>query len=237
MPENVLPHISPLWREPALFQPQPLSKIHPSADHAHRIALEPVGGGVKRAIDVFLSGTALLLLALPFALIALAIALDSPGPILFRQRRGGFRGKPFKIFKFRTMRVTEDSRDLRQARRGDARVTRLGALLRRTSIDELPQLINVFLGDMSLVGPRPHAIVHDNDFARTDYRYRRRQLARPGITGLAQVSGARGATETEAAVQRRLDLDLSYISNWSVLLDFWLMLKTASAVLVDRNAY
>lgn len=169
-------------------------------------------------------------------MIALWVRMETPGPALYRQQRTGFRGRTFTILKFRTMRVMETSTRIRQAQRDDDRVTNVGRVLRRCSLDELPQLLNVLIGDMSLVGPRPHAIRHDRDFFAVHRHYTRRFLARPGITGLAQIRGARGITETPAQVRRRLDLDLAYVDRWSFARDLWIVLCTARVVLGDRNA-
>jgi lipopolysaccharide/colanic/teichoic acid biosynthesis glycosyltransferase len=164
------------------------------------------------------------------------VRIESPGTGLFRQRRGGFQGRPFFIFKFRTMRTCE-SKSIAQAKQLDDRTTRLGRFLRRYSIDELPQLINVLLGDMSLVGPRPHALAHDRQFSTIDRRYVGRHHARPGITGLAQVSGARGLTDTRDKILQRTDFDLEYVSTWSWLQDARIILRTVQVVLRDRNAF
>jgi len=214
-----------------------LRDIHPLADHTHRLVHRPIGGAAKRCFDVVIASLALLLLAPLFLLVAIAVKLDSPGPVLFRQRRGGFKGSTFLICKFRTMRVSEHGRDVCQVSREDPRVTRIGAFLRRSSLDELPQLINVVTGDMSIVGPRPHAVLHDNEFARTARRYRRRQLARPGITGLAQINGARGRTDTPEQVRTRLHYDLAYIEDWSLQGDVAIIIRTALLIFRDRNAY
>ncbi len=164
------------------------------------------------------------------------VRIESPGGGLFRQRRGGFQGRPFYILKFRTMRKSED-RSILQARKEDDRTTRLGRFLRRYSIDELPQLINVLLGDMSIVGPRPHALAHDRQFVSIDRRYMGRHHARPGITGLAQVSGSRGRTDTRDKILERMNFDLKYVSTWSWLLDLKIIVKTAMVVLRDRNVF
>ncbi len=185
----------------------------------------------KRLIDVALS-SALLTLCLPFGLlIALAVGLDSPGPVLFRQRRIGFNGRPFHILKFRTMRVLEDGPVVVQARQGDPRVTRVGQVLRELSLDELPQLINVLMGDMSLVGPRPHAAAHDDYYGRHIANYTYRHQVRPGITGWAQVNGARGATPTLSDMQARIDLDAWYVDHRSLTLDLVILALTPLEIL------
>lgn len=223
-------------RTQAHFAPPSLRVIHPVADHSHKHAIEPLGGDLKRAFDLVAASAALMILSPLLLLIAAAVAIESPGPILFRQKRGGFRGETFKVCKFRTMRVMEDGRAVTQAREGDPRITFIGALLRRTSLDELPQLLNVIAGEMSLVGPRPHALFHDHVFANVDPAYRRRQFARPGMTGLAQVSGARGPTRTPECVRERLAYDLAYIDNWSLWLDVKIALKTVVVVIRGNNA-
>jgi putative colanic acid biosynthesis UDP-glucose lipid carrier transferase len=193
---------------------------------------------LKRAIDVCAS---LILLAffLPLmAVIAALVKLDSPGPVLFRQQRFGLGKKPFKFYKFRSMRrAASGDPSVPQARRHDPRVTRIGRFLRRTSLDELPQLLNVLKGDMSLVGPRPHATLHDDKYAELIESYVTRHHVKPGITGWAQVHGWRGETDTLEKMQRRVEYDIYYINNWSLCLDFQILFKTLAAVLEQRNAY
>jgi len=190
----------------------------------------------KRAFDIVAAGGALAVLSPVLVGIWVLVRLDSPGPGLFRQRRGGFQGRPFHILKFRTMRTCE-GRSIAQARREDGRTTRLGRFLRRYSIDELPQLLNVLLGGMSLVGPRPHALAHDRQFLKVDRRYVGRHHARPGITGLAQTSGARGPTDTREKILERMKYDLKYVSEWSWALDLRILLRTVLVVLRDRNVF
>jgi lipopolysaccharide/colanic/teichoic acid biosynthesis glycosyltransferase len=158
----------------------------------------------KRLFDMVLSGIALVILSPLFALIALAIKLDSRGPVFFLQRRYGFNQEPFRIFKFRSMTTMEDGRIVRQVSRNDVRVTRAGRFMRQTNIDELPQLLNVLRGDMSLVGPRPHAMAHDQLFDRKIVNYARRHNVKPGITGWAQVNGLRGETDTQEKMRMRV---------------------------------
>jgi exopolysaccharide biosynthesis polyprenyl glycosylphosphotransferase len=190
----------------------------------------------KRLLDLILALTALAML-LPLLLgIAAAIRLDSPGPVFFRQRRAGRHGRIFGIFKFRSMHVLEDGAHVVQACAGDARITRIGRFLRRSSLDELPQLLNVIAGDMSLVGPRPHALAHDDYYASRIARYRLRQLVRPGITGWAQVNGARGATPELSDMQARIDFDIAYVARQSLWLDLVILLRTPVEVLRRRNA-
>jgi lipopolysaccharide/colanic/teichoic acid biosynthesis glycosyltransferase len=169
--------------------------------------------------------------------VAIAIKLDSRGPVLFWQTRRGFNGKPFRIAKFRSMSVLEDGDTIRQATRRDARVTRVGQWLRRTSIDEIPQLFNVLRGEMSLVGPRPHAVAHDDHFIKTVEDYAYRHHVKPGMTGWAQVHGHRGETRTQDAIERRVEHDRWYIANWSVWLDLAIMVRTVGEVLRGRDAY
>jgi putative colanic acid biosysnthesis UDP-glucose lipid carrier transferase len=192
---------------------------------------------VKRCLDVLVSGLLILVLLPVFIAIGCALLLESGSPVFFRQRRGGLYGQPFLIVKFRTMRVLEDGASLSQATKGDARVTRLGGFLRRTSLDELPQLWNVLCGDMSLVGPRPHALAHDLKYSVLIPVYPLRQRMKPGITGLAQVSGFRGETATVEAMAGRVDTDIRYINNWTLWLDLKILVRTACVVLFDRNAF
>ena len=192
---------------------------------------------IKRIIDIACAAVGLIAL-LPLLLItALAIKLDSPGPALFRQHRRGFNGKKFNILKFRTMTVLEDGETIVQAKPGDQRLTRLGKWLRRSSIDELPQLLNVISGSMSLVGPRPHAVAHDNQFDKIVRHYAVRQHVKPGLTGWAQIHGCRGPTPTAADIKRRVDYDLWYIDNWNLRLDCLIIARTAFEVFRGRNAH
>jgi polysaccharide biosynthesis protein PslA len=187
---------------------------------------------LKRALDLTVASIALVSLSPLLAAIAVAIKLDSPGPVFFRQKRYGFNQQPFGVFKFRSMRADAGAA-FRQATRNDSRITRVGAVLRRTNLDELPQLINVLRGEMSLVGPRPHALAHDRSFERRIALYARRHNVRPGITGWAQVNGFRGETLTDLDMERRVACDLHYIDNWSIWFDIQIMVQT----LVSRRAY
>lgn len=187
--------------------------------------------GGKRLLDIAVASIALLFASPLFVLAGLAIKLDSPGPVIFRQRRKGFDEHPFAIFKFRTMRVLEDGHEIIQAKRDDLRVTRVGRWLRRTSIDELPQLFNVIRGDMSLVGPRPHALAHDDQYKKLLATYCWRHHVKPGITGWAQVNGLRGETTRLEQMQHRIEYDLWYINNWSFGLDARILLSTCFEVL------
>jgi undecaprenyl-phosphate galactose phosphotransferase/putative colanic acid biosynthesis UDP-glucose lipid carrier transferase len=170
-------------------------------------------------------------------LIAAAIRLGSRGPAIFRQRRKGFNGKEYVIYKFRTMTVMEDGPAIVQARKSDARVTWIGRLLRQTSIDELPQLYNVLRGEMSMVGPRPHALAHDDEYSEVIANYAFRHHVKPGITGWAQVHGFRGATPQLEQMAKRIELDLWYISNWTFALDLQILLRTSVELVRGRNAY
>jgi Undecaprenyl-phosphate glucose phosphotransferase len=191
----------------------------------------------KRALDIVGATIALVILTPLMLMTAVAIKLDSPGPILFRQRRNGFNIHQFVILKFRTMVVMEDGGNVVQAKRHDPRVTRLGRVLRRSSIDELPQLFNVLCGDMSLVGPRPHALAHDSQYGSLLSDYALRNHVKPGITGWAQVHGYRGETAGVDQMKRRVDLDLWYINNWSLILDLRILCRTCVEVPRQRNAY
>src|SRR4051794_33890050 len=167
----------------------------------------------KLFLDIIIASIILLFLAPLLALIALLIRIDSPGPVLFRQTRTGFKGKKFQIYKFRTMTVQENGDVIRQTTRDDTRLTRIGRLIRKMSIDEMPQLLNVLKGEMSLVGPRPHALAHDKYYRQQIPDYGKRFVVRPGITGWAQVNRARGPTPRLADMERRIELDIWYIQN------------------------
>ena len=192
---------------------------------------------VKRAMDLVIASLALLFFLPIMALTAIAIRLDSPGPVIFRQFRKGFNGKQFMMLKFRTMTVQENGPAVVQATRDDPRVTSIGRLLRSASIDELPQLFNVLKGEMSLIGPRPHALAHDHYFETVLSAYAFRHHVKPGMTGWAQCNGARGGTPTIEHISERVKLDLWYINNWSLWLDVQILIKTFFEVLRKRNAY
>jgi exopolysaccharide biosynthesis polyprenyl glycosylphosphotransferase len=192
---------------------------------------------IKRVFDIVLGSIALLAFMPLFLITAIGIKIDSPGPILFRQRRRGFNGRPFQIFKFRTMYVQEDGDNIVAAQRNDARVTRIGNWLRRTSIDELPQLLNVLRGTMSIVGPRPHALAHDNEFENLLDKYAYRHHVKPGLTGWAQVNGYRGEMRTIADIEERVKYDLWYIDNWSLATDIRILFMTVTEVVDGKNAY
>lgn len=191
----------------------------------------------KRAFDI-VGATLLLIFLLPLlGAIAFAIYIDSGAPILFRQRRTGLNGRVFTILKFRSMSVAEDGERLAHATQNDPRVTRLGALLRVSSSDELPQLVNVLMGDMSLVGPRPHALAHDDEYGALLPQYNERFAVRPGLTGLAQVQGLRGEIKELGMMARRIDADVRYANNWSFRDDLLILLRTIPVLLSRENAY
>ncbi|WGR73500.1 MULTISPECIES: undecaprenyl-phosphate glucose phosphotransferase [unclassified Bradyrhizobium] len=250
------------WDEMPLLQklsqhlrvvPQPIRLLpdFPIADLVSR-PFQPVSGTIaieiqrapltvfervqKRCLDVGLASFALLMLAPLLVTAAIMIKLDSKGKIIFKQSRRGFSGKQFEIWKFRSMTVAENGHTVTQAKRTDARVTRVGRVLRRTSIDELPQLWNVLRGEMSLVGPRPHALAHDNYYDELISNYIYRHHMKPGLTGWAQVNGFRGETPTIDLMEKRVEYDVWYVSNWSIWLDLKIMARTAAA-LMFQEAY
>ena len=190
----------------------------------------------KRTLDVLIASVVLIMLAPLMLLVAALIKIESTGPVLFMQTRNGFNGRPFKIWKFRTMFVLEDGPVIRQVKKDDPRVTRIGRLLRRTNIDELPQLMNVLAGAMSVVGPRPHALVHNSEYEKIIANYADRHHVKPGLTGWAQINGLRGETQTVDHMARRVEFDLWYINNWSFWLDIQILLRTLMLGL-QRNAY
>jgi putative colanic acid biosynthesis UDP-glucose lipid carrier transferase len=191
----------------------------------------------KRAFDIAVAGLALLVFLPLLVLIGTAIWMESEGPVLFRQQRTGLNGRPFRIYKFRTMVVTEDGDAIQQAVRGDRRVTPLGAVLRRFSVDELPQLINVLKGEMSIVGPRPHAVTHDQLWSRHIPGYAARFRARPGLTGAAQVMGYRGEVTSDAAIDLRIAADNAYIDGWSFRRDLVIVARTVPLLFNDAHAF
>jgi len=196
-----------------------------------------VDGAVKRFLDLALGLPALAVAALPMTLIAVLIKLTSPGPVLFKQRRYGLDGREIRMWKFRSMTVCDDGPTVAQATRQDPRVTTLGRILRRTSLDELPQLFNVLAGTMSLVGPRPHATAHNEQYRGQIHGYMLRHKVKPGVTGLAQVEGCRGETDTLDKMRRRVELDLRYIRDWSLHLDLWILQKTLWVAWRQPQAY
>jgi putative colanic acid biosynthesis UDP-glucose lipid carrier transferase len=194
-------------------------------------------GVVKRLSDICLSLVILLLISPVLLLVGIAVKLGSPGPAIFKQRRYGLDGKHIVVYKFRSMTVTEDGSAVQQATKHDSRVTPLGALLRKSSIDELPQFINVLQGRMSIVGPRPHAVAHNEMYRKLIKGYMVRHKVKPGITGWAQVNGYRGETDTLDKMQGRIDYDLDYLRNWSLWLDLYIIFKTIRLVFKDQQAY
>jgi putative colanic acid biosynthesis UDP-glucose lipid carrier transferase len=196
-----------------------------------------INGVLKRTADLLITGMILLAIWPLMAAIAIGIKLSSPGPVLFRQRRYGLDGKEIVVHKFRTMTVCEDGGQVEQARQNDPRVTPFGAFLRRRSLDELPQFINVLMGSMSIVGPRPHAVAHNEQYRGLINGYMVRHKVRPGITGWAQVNGFRGETETVEKMKGRIEYDLDYLNHWSLSLDLWIILKTVLVMLKDKKAY
>lgn len=194
-------------------------------------------GVMKRVTDLVFTLVVLIFALLPMLVIAALVKLTSHGPAIFRQRRYGLDGEEIVVYKFRTMRVTEDGAEITQAKRNDARITPLGRILRRFSLDELPQLINVLQGRMSLVGPRPHAVAHNEQYRRLIKGYMIRHKVLPGITGLAQVNGQRGETAELEQMQARVNYDLEYLRRWSPTLDLQILIKTAIQTLFDHKAY
>jgi putative colanic acid biosysnthesis UDP-glucose lipid carrier transferase len=194
-------------------------------------------GVAKRLTDIGFSAVMLLLLLPLLVVIAILVKATSPGPIIFKQRRYGLDGREIAVYKFRTMRVTEDGAQIRQASRSDNRITRIGSVLRRSSMDELPQLINVLQGRMSLVGPRPHAVAHNEEYRKLIKGYMVRHKVLPGITGLAQVNGCRGETSKLEEMEARVNFDLDYLRHWSPMLDIKIILLTVIKVFRDEKAY
>ena len=216
-----------------------LIATNPSADQrtcvvkSSPVATDPL----KRAMDVLVAGGALLFFAPLLLLVAVLIKLETPGPVLFRQSRGGLHGRSFTILKFRSMRCQENGSKVVQAQRDDDRITMVGRIIRKTSIDELPQLLNVLRGDMSIVGPRPHAVAHDEQYGALIPNYHLRFRTRPGLTGLAQIKGLRGGTNEIAAMSARIDADNAYIERWTLGGDIKILLMTVPHLLMAENAY
>jgi Undecaprenyl-phosphate glucose phosphotransferase len=193
--------------------------------------------GVKRGFDLLLATLGSIVFLPMLIMAAIGIKLESAGPLIFKQRRRGFNGREFTIYKLRTMTVLEDGPHIRQAERNDRRVTRVGSVLRRTSIDELPQLLNVLMGDMSLVGPRPHAVAHDDQYLMCIANYAFRNHVKPGLTGWAQVNGLRGETAQIELMKRRVEHDVWYINNWSLWFDLLIVVRTCFVTVWGKNAY
>lgn len=194
-------------------------------------------GVIKRLSDLCISTAAIVLTAPIMLLVALGIKLTMPGPVLFKQRRYGLDGQEINVWKFRTMKVQENGSEIRQATKDDERITAFGRFLRRTSLDELPQFFNVLQGRMSVVGPRPHAVAHNEMYRKLIKGYMIRHKVKPGITGLAQISGARGETDTLDKMEMRIRYDLEYLRNWSLRLDLWIIYRTVLQAFRDPNAY
>ena len=196
-----------------------------------------LNGFVKRCSDIVLATLILLLISPVLIAVGLAVKFTSPGPMVFKQRRYGLDGKEILVYKFRSMKVTEDGAKVTQATKNDSRITPLGAILRKTSLDELPQFVNVLQGKMSIVGPRPHAVAHNETYRKLIKGYMVRHKVKPGITGWAQVNGYRGETDTLDKMQGRIDFDLDYLRNWSFRLDLFIIYRTIRLVVNDRQAY
>jgi putative colanic acid biosynthesis UDP-glucose lipid carrier transferase len=196
-----------------------------------------LGGWVKRLEDILLSIVILTIIAFPLAAIAIGVKWSSPGPVFFKQRRYGLNGKEIRVLKFRTMTVLEDGPEVKQATKNDQRVTRFGAFLRQTSLDELPQFIQALTGEMSIVGPRPHAVAHNELYRGKIHGYMLRHKVKPGITGWAQVNGWRGETDTVDKMERRVEHDLEYIRNWGLLWDLKIIMLTIFGAKKSENAY
>jgi len=196
-----------------------------------------INGFVKRVSDVGMAGAIPLLVAPLMLLLAIGVKLSSPGPVIFRQRRTGLDGEIIDVYKFRSMRTQDNGSVVVQATRGDSRITPFGAFLRRTSLDELPQFVNVLQGRMSIVGPRPHAVAHNEQYRKLVKAYMARHKVKPGITGWAQVNGLRGETDTLEKMAARIEFDLEYLRNWTLGLDLLIIARTVKLVFFDRSAY
>lgn len=218
------------------FDQVSISRIGAMASLELTRPMSAIAVAVKRAFDTVAAAGALVVLSPLLLLIAAAIKLDSRGPVFFLQTRYGFNQRPFRIVKFRTMSTFQDDGDVPQAVKNDPRITRVGALLRATNVDELPQLLNVLMGRMSLVGPRPHAVPHNRAYERRIALYARRHNVKPGITGWAQINGLRGETDTDEKMHRRVEHDLYYIDNWSMLFDIRILFRTVFSAKAYRNA-
>ncbi|WP_110647536.1 undecaprenyl-phosphate glucose phosphotransferase [Salinicola peritrichatus] len=214
---------------------------HIAGNHAIDLSVSPISGSalwIKRLEDIIIGGLILLLISPVCVACAIAVKLSSPGPVLFKQLRTGVNGHDVQVYKFRSMKVhQEEDGKVSQATRRDPRITRVGAFLRRTSLDELPQFINVLQGQMSIVGPRPHALAHNEYYKDLVESYMQRHMVKPGITGWAQVCGFRGETDTLEKMQRRVEHDLWYINNWSLMLDLKIIFLTVFKGFTGNNAY
>lgn len=227
---DVLPAYDPLGARWTAIGSLPMISVHDTP-------IRGAGAVLKRVEDILAGIVATVLLIVPMTVIAVLVKATSPGPVFFRQRRYGLNGEEIRVLKFRTMSVCEDGDSIRQAQRNDARVTRVGRFLRRTSLDELPQFLQVLSGCMSLVGPRPHAVAHNERYRALIPRYMLRHKVKPGITGWAQVNGWRGETPTVAWMEKRIEHDLQYINNWSFLLDVKIVLLTIFGRATRNNAF
>jgi len=197
-----------------------------------------VDGWLKRVEDVVLASCVLVVIALPMIAIAIAVKVTSPGPVIFKQRRYGINGQEIEVWKFRSMTTCDDDiNDIQQAQRNDARITKLGEFLRKSSLDELPQFLNVLKGEMSIVGPRPHAVAHNELYRAEIHRYMMRHKVKPGITGWAQINGWRGETESKDKMEKRIEYDLDYIRNWSLYFDLKIFCLTLIKGFINKNAY
>ncbi len=192
---------------------------------------------IKRISDIVLASIILALISPVMLAIAVGVKLSSPGPVIFKQRRNGLDGEEIVVYKFRSMRTMDDGAVIQQATKEDPRITKFGAFIRRTSLDELPQFVNVLQGRMSIVGPRPHAVAHNEQYRELIKAYMVRHKVKPGITGWAQVNGQRGETETIDKMQARIEYDLEYLRNWSLAFDLRIIARTLKVMFVDRNAY
>lgn len=196
-----------------------------------------VDGWLKNAEDLILGSIILIIVFIPMVIISIGVKLSSPGPVFFRQTRYGLRGEKIDVWKFRTMNVCENGNEVKQVTRNDPRVTKFGSFLRKTSLDELPQFINVLQGSMSIVGPRPHAVAHNEQYRKIIDGYMLRHKVKPGITGLAQVNGWRGEIDSLDKMQKRIECDLAYMRNWSIWLDIRIIFRTIIKEFAGENAY
>lgn len=236
-------HMIPFLFVPALspylnraFEIQPIGSVTVMSVRPNPMN-SPINRFMKRAVDILFSGTLLILSPIVYIPVAIAIKLSSRGPVFFKQKRTGYKGREFTCYKFRTMRMNNDADD-RQASKDDPRKTRVGNFLRRTSIDELPQFLNVFKGDMSVVGPRPHMLRHTEEYSRLIDKYMVRHIVKPGITGWAQVNGYRGETRELWQMEKRVQYDVWYIENWTLLLDVKIAVRTIlNAIHGEENAF
>jgi len=198
---------------------------------------EGINGLIKRISDIVFSIIILLLISPALVLVAIGVKLSSPGPVIFRQRRTGLDGEIIEVYKFRSMRTQDNGPKIQQATRNDSRITKFGAFIRKTSLDELPQFVNVLQGRMSIVGPRPHAVAHNEEYRNIVKAYMARHKVKPGITGWAQVNGLRGETDTVEKMASRVEFDLEYLRNWSVSLDLLIIFKTVALMVHDKTAF